>query len=307
MTAKAYRRRRNRSRNPARVVTLVMLVCLAGIGGLLFWASHDAESSFAAQIRQLIGLPLLKETPAPPPPEPVVAVPEPEPEPEPPKPEPEPEPEPEPGPPPVTALTWSEFATASRLWPDSLEITRSQEIPIVFKGENFGQMNFVRGQTIAVATVQEDGTLAGTVNGMNLVMPAEATTLYRWFEENHGARYQLELPAHSADPVSPPDAPISPGLRTEILRSLREWALQAFASSEIELTDNAILFRWAPPNSRTHTDFRAEARSVARAYLRIQHRLGGADNFAVCNIIHPETQETLGSGSFFMPTLLPNQ
>lgn len=122
---------------------------MVGIG---YWAHRDLDSPVAKRLRELVGIPPV-EVPV------REVVNEPEPPREPAK-EPEPEPEPElPPEPEPRALSWSELTQDSRIWPEKLQITAKQTIPIHFNRINFGYVYFVLGDALQIESLEPDGLI----------------------------------------------------------------------------------------------------------------------------------------------------
>jgi len=287
---------RARQQKAILFASLILLLVLAGLAGLLYWAHADLESQLAEDIRKFIGIPPAEA--------PVVAAEAPPPEPPPPPPEPEiveesepiPEPEPEPVP-----LEWTDFRERENLWPDQLQITYKQSFPIRYNGQTFGEMHFTPGQRVQIKNVLEENTLHGSIKGNHFLIPANCTDLNEWFAAHHGSNFHLDFPLNRPAPEREPVITMTEQSRNKILEELRQWCLINYGTMRISMEPDALVLEWAP-NDDIPVAWKAEAIEVARAYLMIQEKHEGSDNFAACRIVEPETGRLLGVGSIFMPS-----
>lgn len=280
--------------SPQKVAFLKLCLLLLVLGLSLFvfvlWAKDDTQTELAKDIRDIIGLahPQVPVVAAPPAPEPVVEVllPEPEPAPEPVKPE-------------RVELSYREFVDTPGMWPRSLELMVETRVPIIFNGKNFGTMRFVPGQIIKVDSIQHNQEIIGSVEGNYLSIPAGKTSVLQAFHAKYGERYYIRLPgvvAQSGEPAAAADE----SFQVDLLYAMREWCHLNYGDSTFEVTDDTLVLHWLAKGNAS-VDFRAEARAVARQYLKLLTERGGTDNYASCEIYHPKTGQLLGTGSFFAP------
>ena len=299
-------RARLKSHRPHPGLAALSLLGLLGIAILVLvvWLRNDRNSSIAAELRQMIGISLnapSREADA--------SGPAPAPRPEPPAPEPvvdtappeetriadkaTPEPVPE-------TLAWRAFLDRPGLWPDSLRITFTAEVPILYRGTHFGSMFFEPGQQLEVVDLRPGRLILGVVNDMHILLPAASTDLAAWFRKTYESRYRLEQGDSALDAAQSEN-----GERlneAKMLREFRIWCYRNYESINFKITDEGIDFRWAE-DSEILTDYRFEAHEIARKYLLIQAANGGSDNYAACRIFDPDSGELLGSGGIFMPEL----
>ena len=272
--------------------TVVFIV----IGSLLFvvftWARTDGHSELAKKIRELTGIVLITEQAPAPEPTPVVVetpvVEEPEPEPAPIEPvDPEPQ-EPE-------ELDWSEFRNKKSLWPDTLKISVDREVALNYRGNTYGEVVFNSGQLLNVSDISKDGFVSGRTSGIEMEVHVSATNFDSWFEKQHSEDYEITVPEkETAEP--------SDDYEDELITQLRIWCLQNYNTPLVQIKkDNIVMRLHAEADRDTNSNYAMEAMTVARAYLRIQAKLGGHDNYASCEIRDPDTDELLGSKGIFIP------
>ena len=273
--------------------TTLFVVFGALIFAMLWWARTDGESTVAWKIRNLLGIELLQEAAPPPPPEPAPVI----------EPEPvvEPEPEPEPfipeEPPEPEALQWADFRNRSNLWPQSLKITVDREVTLRYHGNTYGEVAFEKGQLLDVIGFSENGYVFGRVGGNEMEVHVAATNFDSWFDQQHGADYELTTPEKESS--RPAD-----DFEEELITELRLWALRNYKTPLIEINENSLVLRWhARSRGESEANYSLEALGVARAYLRIQAKLGGNDNYASCEIRDPDTGRLMGSNGIFIPRL----
>jgi len=274
--------------------TTLFIVFGSLIFAIFWWARNDNQSEVAAKLRYLLGIELVEKSAPEPIPVPVPPVIEPAPEPEPPEPLVFEEPEP-PEPPEPEALEWTEFKNRSSLWPRTLNITIDQEVTLTYHGNTYGEVAFKPGQALAVIGFSEDGYVFGRVGGNEMEVHVSATNFESWFENEHGENFV----------VSPPEKEIirpASDFEDELITELRIWCLKNYKTPLIEINENNLVLRWHP-RSRDEADanYSMEALSVARAYLRIQAKLGGSDNYASCEIRDPDSGQLMGSNGIFIP------
>lgn len=275
----------------------ILLILLFFIGATLYWAHVDRDSRLAATIRELTGIPLaggeaLADDADPvvepeQPPEPAAEVEEPI----------EPEPEPE-----KLVLDWPGFLERDFLWPDTLRITLEKSVPIQYYGTNFGEMFFTPGQLVQVDSIREDFTIRGTVNGNDLIIATDQTNFRDWLEETYGEEYILNIPKYGQDAGQKTERAELLSILPSVENELRRWALVNYQSGDLSIGPKEIVIAWALTVGST-SDYRYEARRIARKYLELQAEANGTDNFASCRIVHPETGELLGVDSIFIPAL----
>ena len=269
-------------------ILLVASTCLVWV---IVWAARNADSAFAAQVRQIIGLPHpAPATPVPELPEPVQVV-----EPEPVEHVPEPDPEP-------TRLTYADLVERRQMWPANLQLAVEKRFPVVFNGKNYGHLEFAPGEILRVESLFGSRQIRGRVNENHLNISVSQTNLEEWFEQEYGSDYILDLAEESkpAVDVSKLRHAVS---REEILAEMRYWCYTTFGPSiSFDIGEDSLVLKWLP-NEDWPIDFRAEARAVARQYLVTQAAMGGKDNYAACEIRHPRTNELLGAGSVYILTL----
>jgi hypothetical protein len=282
-----------RHRNIPLMIIVALLPMLIGIGVVLFWATREADSPVAEKIRQIFGIPdPIKEVESPPEVTP------------PPIPEPAPPPPPPPPPPPkaLDVLSWDTYLGRRNLWPKRVSIIADQAIPIHFNGMEIGEIYFIKGQEIEVESLLEGEEIYGHIHNNYFVLPAQFTDLANWFVRQYGNQYELKLAAGSHNNAPETRQSLEGSRMNEAIQQLQKWCMRNYGDVNVEITENALVLRWLP-SERTRTDFRFEAQRVAHQYLLIQARLGGEDNYAVCQIRHPGNNELLGTGSMFIPAI----
>lgn len=282
--------------SPQKIVLIKLatfVFCLgAALAALIMWAKNDAASEAAQEVRDFIGLvdPIAEvvEKPIIPTPQPVVVVSAPI--------------AMEPLTPPAPSLieiSFQELVDNIRMWPRLLELTLETSVPILYSGNNYGQMRFVAGQTIQVESILRSAEIIGSVDGNYLSIPVGKTNLQQWFAEKYAKTHTLRIPESmpsNFDSVEGQDG----AHQVSLINDMRRWCYINFGACSFTITDDALVLRWLPQED-VPINFRAEAREVARKYLQFQAERGEVDNYAPCEIYHPSTGELLGAGSFFIP------
>ncbi|MFQ3225895.1 MAG: hypothetical protein ACI8Z5_002163 [Lentimonas sp.] len=280
--------------SPQLVALFKMLAMFAGlIAGAVFflnWAKQDTKSELAYEVREVIGIehPLGSEL------APVVVVPEPMVKPKPvveviaPRPL-------------AIELSYADFVSKPDLWPRSLELTLETSVPILYRERDFGTMRFVPGLMLELDKVLASKEVVGSVNGNYLIVPAEKTSLMPWFHDTYRGKYFMRYPGVLA---SAEGAAVDDGrFHVDLLEGLRKWCYINFGDCTFDITDDALVLRWRPKEDAP-IDYRAEARAIAREYLKRQAELGATDNYAPCEIYDRSSGALLGIGSFFVPSFV---
>lgn len=197
-------------------------------------------------------------------------------------------------------MTWAEFIERPSMWPDSLSITTEQEIPVRYRGNNYGKMVFSPGQMIEVFELSQDGRMLGSIGENIVFIPAYATNLKEWFLGRHGKYEKLIMP-------ETPEVPrlanrLSDEDEQQLLTELRIWVLKNYDTHAIQIEEDKLTLQWTPIEE-TDIDFRLEAREIARRYLMLGAAKGRDDNYASCEIVHASTGEFLGANGIFIPRL----
>ena len=283
--------------SPQKVALFKLFVMFAGlIAGAVFflnWAKQDTKTQFAHGVREVIGMehPLGSE------PEPVVV----------PEPVVIPEPEPEPvvevvAPRPLaTEMSYADFVRQPDLWPETVELTLETSVPILYRERDFGTMRFVPGLILELDKVLASKEVIGSVNGNYLIVPAEKTSLMPWFHDTYRGKYFMRYPGVMA---SAEGAVVDDGrFHVDLLEGMRKWCYINYGDCTFNITDDALVLRWRPQED-TAIDYRAEARAIAREYLKRQAELGATDNYAPCEIYDLRSGNLLGIGSFFVPSFV---
>lgn len=290
------KRKPRQSRKTYFLLTVLLLLgAICGVVGIGYWAHRDLDSPVAKRLRELVGIqpvevPVREVVNEPEPPREPAKEPEPEPEPELP-----PEPEPR-------ALSWSELTQDSRLWPEKLQITAKQTVPIQFNRINFGYVYFVPGDALQIESLEPDGLIYGSINGNYLLIAADRTDLKNWFSRKHAERYTLDIPEHKSLRGGGAGTPLTSAEMEEVMDELRQWCRNNYGLIGLELQEDALVVK-SPGENTADSIFRAEAREIARHYLNLQAARGGFDNYAACRIIDQKTGALLGADSFFIPML----
>jgi hypothetical protein len=300
MSKKKKVRKSKVSRREKALRALAIFLLIAVPAGVLFWASIDEDSKLAESIRGMVGLPDPTNQPAEKS-DPVTAPTEPEVTEAPP---PLPEPEPVEEPPPIRDITIEELAQAPDLWPRTLDLTVSRKITIRYNGNQYGFMEFTPESRMEVVSLNDSGEVAGTINGNSLTILLQNTNFAKWFETTHGDRFKLQPITPVPEAEYPETAPplSAPGENATFWADLRIWCKQNYDSVSIEVGEDAIVFRWAQKDLTT-ADYNMEARTIAEKYLRLRIKGGSEENYAACEIRHPDTDALLGASSIFMPQL----
>jgi hypothetical protein len=286
---------------PQGVALIKLIIFAVGLGAgltvLILWAKSDAESEIAQQVRDIIGLAdpvvvVVVEVVAKPmslslPPSVVVVVPSPI--------------VTEVPAPSTTEMSFRDFVDDIRMWPHSLELTLETSVPIIYRGNNFGQMRFVPGKTIQVESILHSSEIIGSVDGNFLTIPVGKTNLLKWFEDKYAATHTMRLPEFTP-PNFDSDEAGEDEYKVSLIDEMRRWCYINLGDCSFEITEDALILRWLPKED-VPINFRAEAREVVRKYLQFQSERGGGDNYAPCEIYHPTTGELLGASSFFIPLM----
>ncbi len=229
-----------------------------------------------------------------------VEAPEPEPEPVIVEVAPEPEPvivevAPEPVIPDPVEIEFSELAKQRALWPQSLTLTQTMQLDIIYNGETFGQMTFTAGQEIKVSSLEAPANILGKVGGQFLSIPASSTDLAQWFEQAHAATHILkEIQSHSDNMTA-----TTPSSDEELYDELERWCLVNFGDCTLEIGPDKLTLNWKKQAGLI--SYPEEATFLAHHYLKLQAARGQGDNYAQCEIIDSRTGKTLGLGVAFMP------
>ncbi|WOO41721.1 hypothetical protein [Rubellicoccus peritrichatus] len=275
----------------------VLVVCLLFVSltltiiGVVYWAISDDDSESAATVRQLIGIQEKMPVEPPKPPVEVVEV----------IPEVEPMVEEPAEPPPPPKVTFSELASKSRYWPKELILETENHIEIIFNGQSFGHIDLVRGSTIRVESLSNPELISGVIADINVTIPASHTNLEAWFQDYYQGKLELIPLSRNRSEVLQEDAESSFS-ESEFLSDFKKWCYLYYESVDFELAEDTLIFRWSMKDSGL-VNYRDEARRFARNYLNQQRSFGGLDNWAACEIRHPETDLVLGRASVFMPSL----
>ena len=295
------RRRASRLEKIQTNFTIVMLMVASAGAGV--WLGNDQSSQLAQLIRQKTGLP---EPPAQPASEPALPAPPPAPAEILPAPAtlPEPVEEPAPEPAPVPDITIAEIAQSPTFWPKALELTISREVTIRYNGQQYGVLKFTPDMRMEVDSLNADGEVDGSVNGTDLTLSLKNTNFIEWFESNHGERLNL-MPIPSAE--GPKDSDTLPRIgtpegETAFQTDLLIWCKRNYDSVLIEVGADALVFYWEQENLKT-ADYEAVAREIAASYLKLRAKYGSDENYAACEVRHPETKRLLGTDSVFKPQL----
>lgn len=290
------KRTKMRPEQRALLIVIILFISItSGLIGLVIWAINSDDSDSAATVRDIIGIQseeIVVEAPEPP--KEVVEV---MPEPEPPMVEPTPEPE-EP-----LKVTFSELASKSRYWPRQLILQTENRIEILFNGTSFGHLDFIPGSVINVYDISDPELISGTISTMdiNITIPATHTNLEEWFADFYEGKLELiPLTGESAQPVLAENTDDFP--KKSFMSDFKKWCYLYYESIDIEVTKDTLIFRWQMMDSGP-VNYRSEARKIAYNYLNLQKQSGGGDNWAACEIRHPETDLVLGRASVFVPDI----
>lgn len=278
------------------IVVAIMTLLFCGVALLLIWSSKAVDSPLAEKIRNTVGIkaatPKVVEAPVAAPV--VVAV------------EPEPMPEPIPvveEPPPIVQITFKEITRSKNLWPKSVKLKLSKQIPIRYKQLNYGYMEFTEDSTFTVQALKAPAEIYGSVNGNYISLSVHETDFTEWFTGKYSDQYELQAIEQDVD--STPDIAQhidTPEGEKAFWSEIRIWCHQNYESISLEVGEEGLVFKWLPKEDAP-IDYQLEARAIARSYLLKRAKYGGTDNYAACEIRHPTTNELLGASSMFIPRL----
>jgi hypothetical protein len=280
----------------ARILAVFLII--GACTTLLIWASRTEDSELAKSIREVFGLsePVTPEpavTPPPtPPPAPKVSE------------EAPPPPEPVVSPPQKIDITLAEMQQSPDLWPQTLNLTISRTVPIRCNGNEYGSLEFTPDMRLTVTSLEANGEVNGISNGNNISVHVQQTNLSEWFESAHGERFKLEpLPSQPEEAGADAGPRVgTPEGETAFWTDFQIWCKRNYDSISVEVAQNTLIFRWFQ-RADIETNYAAEARLIAEQYLKLRKEYGSDENYAPCEIRHPETDELLGSSSIFMPQL----
>jgi len=279
---------------------IFFLLLFGGIAAVLVWAAKSEQSALAETIRKTVGIKTPeREMPAQPVTEMVVEL----------APVPEvvapPEPEREPTPAPIPEISFSEVSKSRHLWPDTLELNASKQVSIRYQEREFGYMQFDEGTEIKVHALKAPVEIYASINGNFISLSVTETNFPDWFNQNYSGRYVLQSMGDSTESgEATADLSDSTTATKEknFWNEMRLWCHTNYDSISLEIGEEQLTFRWLPKED-VPIDFQMEAREIARTYLLIRSRLGGNENYAACEIVHPTTGERLGASSIFIPRL----
>lgn len=267
---------------------------------MLWWARTDSESAVAWKIRNLLGIELATQTEPATEREAIQPMVERQPEAETEtqtKTQTETQTEPLVTPEPVKAesLDWDEFINRPNIWPETLKIMVDQEVTLTYHGNTYGRVSFKKGQPLNVDGFSEEGYASGRSGGNEMEVHVSETNFNTWFQDQHGDQLELSIPEKQSSRQAD-------DFEEELITELRLWALRNYNTPLIEINENNLVLYWRPRSRGTsESNYALEALSVARAYLRIQTKLGGKDNYATCEIRDPDTDKLIGSKGAFIP------
>ncbi|MGJ8654232.1 MAG: hypothetical protein ACSHX8_13315 [Opitutaceae bacterium] len=291
------KRKHSKERSPLLIVVIIMTLFFCSIALILIWSSKTLDSPLAEKIRNFVGIravaPEVVEAPVAPPVEVVEIIEEPMPEPVPVIEE----------PPPITPITFLEITRSKNLWPKSVKLKLSKQIPIRYKQLNYGYMEFSEDSTVTVQSLKAPAEIFGSVNGNFISLSVDETDFVEWFTEEYAERHVLQPIAQNDDKESDsiPDIDTPEGEKA-FWSEMRIWCHQNYESISLEVGEEGLTFKWLPREDAP-INYQLEARTIARTYLLKRAKYGGTDNFATCEIKHPTTDELLGASSMFIPRL----
>lgn len=300
MPQKKKTKKQKASRSETVLRALAIFLLIAALAGVLFWASSAEDSRLAESIRGMVGLPdptdqeVEESVPVTAPAEPEVTE----------APPPSTEPEPAEVPPPIRDITVGEVAQSRDLWPQTLDLTVSRKVTIRYNGNQYGFMEFTPESRLEVVSLTDNAEVVGTISGNSLTILLQNTDFTEWFETTHGDRFNLQPMPPVPETQELKTAPLvsASGAGDPFWTDLRIWCKQNYDSVLIEIGEDNIIFRWSQKDLTT-ADYNMEARTIAEKYLRLRIRDGSDENYAACEIRHPDTDELLGASSVFMPQL----
>jgi len=218
------------------------------------------------------------------------------------------EPEVSPVPPPIPGMiqdiSLTELSAQSSLWPETLKLTRTQQVEIRYNNNVYGYMEFDTDTEIEVESISPNGEVLGAVNNYFLSLSADQTDLFAWFASNHSDTYHLTN-ATTATPPSTEEDLASIDTKegnADFWSEMRIWCYKNYGAASIMALEDNLVFKWQPKEN-VPINFQYEAREIARHYLLKRAERGSKENYASCEIRHPGTGELLGSAGIFIPRL----
>lgn len=282
----------NQRKALAQTIALFIILSVAAVA-ILLWTQNATDSELAQKIRQTIGL----SSPTEPTPAPVIIT-ESEPEPElPPVIAPEPEPEPEP-----TSLSFNQIASRTTLWPRELKLQEPIDVPISYRGNNYGELKFPAGAIIKIDSLRTPAAINGYIEGNYLSIPVSQTNFVDWFNQTYQKTYVTHAPIFANNAPAQNDILNNNHTQWTIQSQLLYWLQRNYGDCRIEITENTLEVHWNPKTD-VAIDYRAEAREISHQYLMLQAEKGGQDNYASCEIYYTPTGQLMGTGSIFVSSL----
>lgn len=214
----------------------------------------------------------------------------------------EPDPFVEPEPAPLPVMTMAEFCKRRPLWPSTLVLTMTKRLAVRYNGTEYGRMEFSEGMPIKVDALRPNGEVLGWIGGNFLSLSVHETDFVSWFEQSYADRFELE-PVVFDDLRRFNRARYPLGTErgdTDFWSEMRIWCYQNYESVALEVAQDTLIFRWSPRED-VPINYEVEAREIARQYLTLVHKFGGACNYAACEIRDPISDAVLGSSSVFIP------
>ena len=231
--------------------------------------------------------------------------PEPEPVPEPVVfvPELEPDLDPERGlPPKPTIISMAGLARSNRLWPEKLKLVEPLSLKARFKKSVGGEAIFHINSVFKVYRIYEDGSIKGRLMGIDMILPLAKTNLLEWFESTHSHKHILTPPAPGAPPAI---VELTPEGNAKFYVAFDAWCLRFTRAKKITIGDEAIIAEVEVPketaSAQKERGWRSTAEAIAKAYVIQYKKVGGTDNYAICNVVDMKTGTILANASFLIP------
>ncbi len=202
----------------------------------------------------------------------------------------------------IPAISFNRIVNSRTLWPSTLELRQTKQVEIRFNGKSYGDIEFLKGSIVEVQALKMPSEVVGILNGNYLSLTLSETNFEDWFRMQYSEYYDLkidDLRVPEAVTVLLSDIDTAEGYKV-FWRDLQYWCYVNYDTAQLTIEEDTLTFEWLPKEN-VPVDFRAEAREIARKYLLKKAEFGGEENYAACQIIHPDSGEQLGASFTFIP------